>query len=341
MLSALLAQHSPLPEEGSFYGFIEKMARMSLTTVVLACLVCTLMRVAYTSYLTAEDKFHFNKALFWLPATVVAGLCIYWGITQHPICFILLLAPGAFAYFATSGRPDTAARIMNDLFDAVVYAGIVVFLLIRPYGIQTFRIPTESMVPGLQVGDVVIVDKFSYRFLREPAFQDRVVFKPPMRGLQLAGITDPNTDYVKRCIGLPGDIIEIRNGMLYRNNALVTEDYVRKEAGVGGELIRPINGNFKLVTYKGKLIPLLKMQLEPTNSFSAPEYAVDPADEEKLWDMPAEKVPPGYFLMIGDNRNESADGRFWGLVPRENIVGRVWFKMFSPTGVGLSKKTEG
>lgn len=336
-----LAQAPTLVDESSFSAFVERLARLSIGTIVLACLVCTLMRASYSIYLSREDRRNYSPVLYWGPAIGLAALSVYWGLTQHWVCLFLLAAPLYFVIATQKGNNVGAAKIMHELLDAVVYAGIVVFLLIRPYGVQTFRIPSESMVPGLQVGDLVIVDKFSYRFRIEPQFQDKIVFKPPRRALDMAGLIDPNTDYVKRCVGLPGDTIEIRDGRLYRNGKVTGEPYVRKEKNEDGQLSIPMTGNFKLVKYKGELIPILQMALGGTNSHSAPEYRISPEDEAFVWSLPAEKIPPGYFLMMGDNRHESADSRFWGLVSRDRLVGRVWFTMFSPTAIGISKRTEG
>jgi signal peptidase I len=160
------------------------------------------------------------------------------------------------------------------------------------------------------------------------------VFRPPERALKLAGHTDPNTDYVKRCIGLPGDKIELKDGVLYRNDKMVDEPYLRKEPGIN-------SGDFKLVMYKGNLIPIRRRIAEYTNQGSADEYTIDPADYESVWNLPAEKVPQGFYLMLGDNRSGSADSRLWGLVPRDQIVGKVWFVLFSPRRIGLSDAPEG
>jgi signal peptidase I len=117
------------------------------------------------------------------------------------------------------------ARFVNNLLDAVIYAGILVYLIIRPYVAQPFYIPSESMVPTLKVGDVVMVGKYSYRF-SDPKRFDIVVFRAPdwaLNPLQTPG----KTDFVKRLIGLPGDIIEVRAGEgLYLNGKLLNEPYL-------------------------------------------------------------------------------------------------------------------
>lgn len=213
-------------------------------------------------------------------------------------------------------------RILHDASDALIYAAVVVFLLLRPYVLQTFQIPSESMVPTLKVNDWLIVNKFAYR-LGEPRFGDIVVFKPPKRAL--APWQPPDQDFVKRLIGEPGDLIEIRDSVLYRNGKEVHEPYLNEKA----------IGDFKLVKYNGELIPIVRFG---TGGVPQDSLYVDkvPADEmAAVWDLPAERVPEGQYLMMGDNRNWSADGRVWGLVPRGQIVGRAWFILFPPSRMGV------
>lgn len=212
-----------------------------------------------------------------------------------------------------------AFRVIDGLSDSLVYAAIVVFMLVRPYFIQTFRIPTESMVGTLLVGDVLIVDKLTYRY-SDPKFGDIVVFKPPLRALMPGW--DPNTDYVKRLIGEPGQVVEIRDSALYIDGKRVEEPYVHEK----------VFGDFKLVNRGGELLPLMRGMVYGrytlTNQHSPIEYQVSPEEAEELWKLPAEKIPPRHYLLIGDNRNYSNDGRAWGLVPRESVVGKAWIRIF-------------
>ncbi|HWP31653.1 MAG TPA: signal peptidase I [Fimbriimonadales bacterium] len=206
-------------------------------------------------------------------------------------------------------------KVVDWLSDAVVYATIVVFLLVRPYFIQTFRIPTPSMLDTLKINDIIIVNKLAYR-IYEPQPGDIVVFKPPARAVRRHG-QDENTDYVKRLIGVGGQTIEIRDSVLYRDGKKVEEPYLKDK----------IFGDFKLVKYNGQLIPIVRTPWMPTNLASAPEYRIPDEDKDRVWTLPAEKIPEGYFLMMGDNRNQSDDGRFWGLIDRKAIVGKAWLRI--------------
>jgi signal peptidase I len=216
----------------------------------------------------------------------------------------------------------TAGRIVNEGCDALVYAGVFVFLIIRPYFIQAFKIPSGSMLETLQINDFIIANKAIYRYT-EPKSGDIIVFRPPKDAVkpeQLDNDGQVNVDFIKRCIGLPGDLIEIRNGTLIRNSIPVTEPYIKEKPYF----------DFKLVKYHNEYWPV-QMSADMVNAESlgtAQRYwATSSEMMEELRALPAERIPKGYLLMIGDNRNGSFDGRCWGLVPRSDVIGRseiIW-----------------
>lgn len=243
-------------------------------------------------------------------------------------------------------------RFVNELCDAIVYAGVFVFLVIRPFGVQAFRIPSGSMWPTLYVNDFVVANKAIYRY-RDPQKGEVVVFRPPApaildpkEGIDADG--EVKQDYIKRCVGVPGDIVELRDNVLYINgkqaadptkNFSETPDYGQTFTSVPPE--RVPKASFKLVTYNGQIIPLnytatIANSGDPVaqgRALQAPDYSfqvssqfqVSPADQPKLIAAKPEAVPKGYYLMMGDNRNNSFDGRGWGLVPRDSIIGRSEF----------------
>jgi signal peptidase I len=241
-------------------------------------------------------------------------------------------------------------RVANELFDALVYAGALVFLIIRPFAIQTFRIPSGSMWPTLHVYDFIIANKAIYRYT-DPKFGDVVVFEPPVEGTighpeQVDPDGEVNVDFIKRLIGLPGDVIELRSGVLYRNGQAVADhfkhfsDCIKTDENHNCEEFRELSPDelsrvpqpsFKLVNYNGAIIPFNYSNLEG-NSPSGQPYAVAPkfqvddtTTQLKLIQQPPQKIPPGYYLFMGDNRNGSFDSRGWGLVQRDHIIGRSEF----------------
>lgn len=236
------------------------------------------------------------------------------------------------------------AKILNELSDAIVYAAIVVFLLVRPFGIQTFYIPTGSMINTLLLNDYIVANKFVYRFW-EPKPGDIVVFQPPAEaqgGTTIEGqesLGAGGVDYIKRLIGGPGDVVEVRDRVLYRNGKAVDEPYVvfttttmsgKLEVAPKEEWQNYSYPDFKLVNDNGKYIPVTMMgdDVNSPGMGTAPAFRVDFDDAARmvrLKNLPPAAIPPGQYLFMGDNRNGSFDGRFWGLAPREAIVGRSEF----------------
>ena len=285
----MLHLFAQVPEPNKFADFIDKLARTPLSQVVYFVAACTALRLLVFPFLS-RAKPH-----------------------QRGTGYSLL-------------------RILNESLDAIVYAGVFVFLLIRPFAIQAFKIPTGSMLQTLQLNDFIVANKAIYRYT-DPKRGDIVVFKPPKRAIPPGQSSD--VDYIKRCIGLPGDTVEIRNGILYRNGQQVNEPYVFYLDGVGKSVPESERGqyqrDFKLVEYRGDYWPLSIYGEEVNSEFgrSAPELMVSDLEEMRtLLALPAAKIPPGYYLFMGDNRFNSFDGRGWGLVPREDIIGRselVWW----------------
>lgn len=156
-----------------------------------------------------------------------------------------------------------------SLWEIVQTIGIafVLALIITTFIVQGFVIPTGSMETTIMPHDRVFVNKFIYHFT-EPQRGDIIVFKYPV---------DPSKDYVKRLIGLPGETVEMRNGIVYINNKPLDETY----------LTRPSSGNYGPIT-----------------------------------------VEKGHYFMMGDNRDNSEDSRYWGLLPEKNIKGEVFMRFW-------------
>ncbi len=170
--------------------------------------------------------------------------------------------------------------------------------------------------------DILLVNKLVYRTpWWEPKAGDIVVFKPPEQALD--PWQDRRTDFVKRLIGTPGQLVEIENSMLKRDGKETPEPYVKDE-----EI-----GDFKLVKYNGRLISLMINRSGVTNPMPS-SYPIPFADEDEVWALPAEPIPDGHYLMLGDNRNYSRDGRYWGLIKRDQIVGRAFIIVYPPSRWG-------
>lgn len=238
-----------------------------------------------------------------------------------------------------------AGRFTSEMCDAIVYAGVFVFMIIRPFAVQAFLIPSGSMVSTLLVNDFILANKAIYRYT-DPKVGDIVVFRPPKRACepsQLDKDGNVNVDFIKRCIGTPGDIIEVRDHVLYRNGKAMNEPYKHFTAPDPpgqlntfreltpdereNEMVNP-RIDFKLVNFNGQIWPVDYDDTMVNVTGVAPDYQVhDEATMAKLKSLPPVPVPKGYYLFMGDNRNGSFDSRGWGLVPRESIIGRselIW-----------------
>jgi signal peptidase I len=185
---------------------------------------------------------------------------------------------------------------------------LVLFIVLRTFVVEAFRIPTSSMENTLLVGDFLLVNKAVYggeipgTSLRIPAFAeprrgDVVVFTPPH---------DPTKNYVKRLVGVPGDTLEMRDKVLFRNSVEVSEPYAR-HVDRFGDAVHP-----DMEWQSHHLIASTARRHHPTRDNWGPLV-----------------VPEGQYFVLGDNRDNSEDSRYWGFVPRLAIHGRPWFVYYS------------
>jgi signal peptidase I len=190
-----------------------------------------------------------------------------------------------------------------------ISVAILLFLVIRTFAVEAFKIPTGSMESTLLVGDFLLVNKAVYgaqvpfTAIRLPALDspergDVVVFQYPL---------DKSKNYVKRVVGLPGDRVAMRNGDVYVNGERMSEAYVR-HTQPGGDYYDP--------------------SFEWQRDHLAP--SVDPADYRPTRDdWGPVVVPTGKYFVMGDNRDNSQDSRYWGFVGRSLIKGRPLFIYYS------------
>jgi len=180
-------------------------------------------------------------------------------------------------------------KVVKDYAEALVVALVLAFF-IRSFVVQAFKIPSGSMLETLQIGDHLLVNKFVYGLkipftdkifinVSEPEFGDIIVFEFP---------EDPSKDFIKRVIGLPGDVIEVRDKQVYRNGEKLVESYIQH---TDPNIVAGSRDNFGPVT-----------------------------------------VPEDACFVMGDNRDESYDSRFWGFVRRETIKGKAWILYWSWSG---------
>ncbi len=210
----------------------------------------------------------------------------------------------------------------------IVIEALLIALIFRTFLFHPFNIPSGSMEPTLLIGDYLFVSKFSYGYSRYsfpvdfsfihgriwegagPTRGDIAVFRPPR---------EPDTDYIKRVIGLPGDRIQVRDGILYINDEAVKREPAGEWEGEGR-----FGATGPIKEYRETLPNGVSyITLDMTES--------GPGDNTKVYE-----VPPDHYFMMGDNRDNSQDSRFLdgpvGFVPAENLIGRAEIIFFSVNG---------
>ncbi len=198
---------------------------------------------------------------------------------------------------------------------------LALVFVVRSFLFEPFQIPSESMLPTLEVGDFIVVNKFSYG-VRLPVARTKVVdISDPQRG-DVMVFFPPNDDryFIKRVIGLPGDTVRYTNHMLYINEELILSERIGEEFARYDEPCGALQG-----------VNLLRKETLGERSFTARKCS-NPGSLsiDGTW-----LVPEGNYFMMGDNRDNSRDSRDWGFVPEENIVGKAvaiwmhWEKLLS------------
>ncbi len=221
------------------------------------------------------------------------------------------------ALAAQLNRPPTWIAYTGSFFPVI--AAVFVF---RSFLFEPFKIPSSSMLPTLQIGDLILVNKFTYGIrlpivnkkvieINDPARGDVMVFKFPK---------DPSLDYIKRVVGVPGDKVVYKDKRLTINGKEVSyeklSDYLDED---------------RLAYYARYREHLSGRTHDILNDDKVPGYVPSPDNfpQHELCSYNLEgfecTVPAGHYFMMGDNRDNSLDSRYWGFVPDQNIVGKAFF----------------
>ena len=249
-------------------------------------------------------------------------------------------------------KPDAQLPWLVDTAQQI-FPVIAFVMVLRSFIYEPFQIPSGSMMPTLLVGDFILVEKFAYGLkdpvmrkkfvdIAEPERGDVVVFKYP---------PDPSVDYIKRVVGLPGDTV------IYRNKQI----QVKPACGIP-ENCPPVQVMAKTFESRGEDYQYsqpLEKYTEQLGDVAHQTYQLPgrERDTHMYFQQPGTKidewiVPEGHYFVLGDNRDNSADGRRWGFVPEENLVGKAvaiwisfefdrvpssWVPGWIPTGVRFER----
>ncbi|MBT9475376.1 signal peptidase I [Polaromonas sp.] len=304
----------------------------SITAVVLAAFV----GYGTAWYLGAVEG---NFALLLFLATVVTG--IYWLAERFYFLPQRRQAVAALEAATTARRAELAKMGITRVDDntseaktrlimqpwwldwtAGLFPVILVVFLLRSFLFEPFKIPSGSMIPTLLINDLILVNKFHYG-VRLPVINSKVLDNhSPQHGdvMVFRYPPKPSLDYIKRVVGLPGDEVAYLNKKLTINGKPLTKtplaDFFDEDSLRYAKQFEEVNGDKK---YR-----LLNDDDRPAFIPGADDF---PFKENCRYSSEGVvcKVPEGHYFMMGDNRDNSLDSRYWGFVPEKNIVGKAFF----------------
>lgn len=206
---------------------------------------------------------------------------------------------------ATPEGEDVSEPVVVEYAKAF-FPVLLIVLLLRSFLVEPFRIPSGSMMPTLLDGDFILVNKYAYG-VRLPVLDTKVIgVGEPQRGdvVVFRYPKNPSIDYIKRVVGLPGDVITYRNKMIYVNGKSIEQALKGSYSGEGTAL--SMTGAAVLEEKLGETMHEILVRKEHPGRHG--EF----------------RVPQGHYFVMGDNRDNSNDSRFWGTVPEGNLVGKAF-----------------
>lgn len=246
------------------------------------------------------------------------------------ILFILVVITGiiwAFDHFhARKKRAPDAPDPWWVEYGGSFFPVILAVFLLRSFLVEPFKIPSGSMIPTLLVGDFILVNKYTYG-VRLPVLNKKIVeLNTPQRGdvVVFRYPPDPSLDYIKRVVGLPGDKVVYKNKKLTVNGREVVQKKIEDYLDRDRLFYTP-----RFVETLGSVEHHILVEAEAPSFVQ--QIARFPHGEKCNYNSEGVscEVPAGHYFMMGDNRDNSQDSRFWGFVPDENLVGRAFFIWFN------------
>ncbi|MBV8464500.1 MAG: signal peptidase I [Burkholderiales bacterium] len=289
-----------------------------------------------------------------------------WGVLAQwanpsDLFFVIMLVAAVMALVARlMGYKAKGGDKALPSWAAFGFSNALVLALIglgKTFVVEPMQIPSSSMRPGLVIGDFILVNKFNYGlrvpFLNEPVIAihhpqrgDVVVFRYP---------EDPKQNFIKRLIGLPGDKIDYHNKLLTINGESIASNPVGEYKDKSGNRLND-NGSRVDESYNFQAVPIVMAETfnnKPHQTLNTPgKTTLNPYDvasfdhkENCKYDDDGSgfacTIPQGHYLMLGDNRDDSRDSRYWGFVREDQLVGKafmIWMNFHDPARIGTTIK---
>jgi len=260
------------------------------------------------------------------------------------IMFVLLVITGGIwlldRFSLSASRGKDAVEPWWVEYAKSFFPVILIVFFIRSFLVEPFKIPSGSMIPTLQVGDFILVNKFTFG-IRLPIINYKLIqFNDPQRGdvMVFHYPENPSMDYIKRVVGVSGDTIEYRGKRLWVNGIEQAQeadgDYNYVEPGLNF-----VHTEKKIETLGERRHAILVNPDMPTLRLGSVSEFNGRENCNYDDDMVRCKVPQGHYFMMGDNRDNSRDSRYWGFVPDNQIVGKaffVWMNFSDLKRIGLT-----
>jgi len=303
-------------------------ARRDPPGMALAYYALPVLVVAAVVRLLAAETLDFSLVLF----VIAVGTGIVWLVDA------VALRRRRVALAREAGKdPSVVSEPGTVDYARSFFPVVLIVLLLRSFLFEPFRIPSDSMMPTLLDGDFIIVNKYDYG-LRLPVIDKKIVpIGEPHRGdvIVFRYPPDPSVNYIKRLVGLPGDRVAVHDDEIILNGKPVATTY---------------RGLYDDGCYEGMHLMEERLDHHPHEMMYCPatgDIAVEPLPAcnrslqrgyvcpasnefgpQEHGDWPEHVIPPGMYFVMGDNRDNSADSRYWGFVPEANLIGkatRIWF----------------
>lgn len=271
---------------------------------------------------------HFDFAAILLLGTVLTG-----GVWALDACVLSKRRTGSAQAEAAAPAPWYVE------YSRSFFPVLLVVLVLRSFLVEPFRIPSGSMMPTLLAGDFILVNKFSYG-IRPPVLNRRLLGEgAPERGdvAVFRYPEQPNVAYIKRIVGLPGDLVRYENEQLSINGQAVPQwpSEQQPDFGHGWRSFEETLGSsqHRILLTDGRLNCNWEYRV-PSGQHFERHARLTGQGFDCSWEY---RVPEGHYFVLGDNRDNSRDSRFWGPLPDDNLIGRaflIWMNWDCITGDG-------